>query len=501
MSRRHRRLLLRTLLFLFALNSVSLALYFLFHPRPSSSPETLTLTPPSFPSLKTWPSLPSFLPWSFSPPPPARSCEAYFGHGFSRRIDVLRSSSSSTGGGGWFRCYHSETLASSICEGGRIRMDPGRISMSDGGEALETVMGRGEEQELPRYEPGAFEIEAGEEGIGRADRRVVDEEFLDRYVPQGGIELHTMRALIDSMRLVNPRELECTQWVDEPTVLVTRFEYANLFHTVTDWYSAYVSSRVTNLPNRPNVVFVDGHCKAQLEETWEALFSSIRYAKNFSGPVCFRHAILSPLGYETAMFKGLTESITCQGAPAHILRENPDIRKTARLSEFGEMLRAAFGLLGDGNLPTKPLAGHNILFVRREDYLAHPRHSGKVQSRLTNEQEVFDAIKNWADDHRKCKINVVNGIFAHMCLKEQLRAIQEASVVVGAHGAGLTHLVAATPDTIVLEIISSLYRRPHFALISEWKGLEYHAINLPGSSAEPAAVINKLSRIMGSLGC
>ncbi|XP_008813285.1 beta-1,2-xylosyltransferase RCN11 isoform X2 [Phoenix dactylifera] len=451
MSRRHRRLLLRTLLFLFALNSVSLALYFLFHPRPSSSPETLTLTPPSFPSLKTWPSLPSFLPWSFSPPPPARSCEAYFGHGFSRRIDVLRSSSSSTGGGGWFRCYHSETLASSICEGGRIRMDPGRISMSDGGEALETVMGRGEEQELPRYEPGAFEIEAGEEGIGRADRRVVDEEFLDRYVPQGGIELHTMRALIDSMRLVNPRELECTQ--------------------------------------------------AQLEETWEALFSSIRYAKNFSGPVCFRHAILSPLGYETAMFKGLTESITCQGAPAHILRENPDIRKTARLSEFGEMLRAAFGLLGDGNLPTKPLAGHNILFVRREDYLAHPRHSGKVQSRLTNEQEVFDAIKNWADDHRKCKINVVNGIFAHMCLKEQLRAIQEASVVVGAHGAGLTHLVAATPDTIVLEIISSLYRRPHFALISEWKGLEYHAINLPGSSAEPAAVINKLSRIMGSLGC
>lgn len=51
------------------------------------------------------------------------------------------------------------------------------------------------------------------------------------------------------------------QWVEEPTLLVTRFEYANLFHTITDWYSAYVSSRVTDLPNRPNVVFVDGHCK------------------------------------------------------------------------------------------------------------------------------------------------------------------------------------------------------------------------------------------------
>jgi len=51
------------------------------------------------------------------------------------------------------------------------------------------------------------------------------------------------------------------QWIEEPTLLVTRFEYANLFHTVTDWYSAYVSSRVTGLPNRPHLIFVDGHCK------------------------------------------------------------------------------------------------------------------------------------------------------------------------------------------------------------------------------------------------
>lgn len=50
------------------------------------------------------------------------------------------------------------------------------------------------------------------------------------------------------------------QWIEEPTLLVTRFEYANLFHTVTDWYSAYVASRVTGLPNRPHLVFVDGHC-------------------------------------------------------------------------------------------------------------------------------------------------------------------------------------------------------------------------------------------------
>lgn len=378
-----------------------------------------------------------------------------------------------------------------------VRMDPVRISMSNGGEDLKSVIGREEEDELPKYEAGAFEIEGVVSEYENA--KVVDEDFLNAYMPLGRIQVHTMRNLVDSIRVVGVGSLECGQWIEEPTLLVTRFEYANMFHTVTDWYSAYVSSRVTNLPRRPHLVFVDGHCKCQLEETWEAMFSSVRYAKHFSNSVCFRHAILSPLGYETALFKGLSEPISCQGTEAKLLQQNPDDHKTCRISEFGEMLRASLDLL---NLPTKPLPNtHDILFVRREDYLAHPRHNGKVESRLSNEQEVFEAVKNWASNYTKCKLNVVNGVFAHMHMKDQLRAIQEASVVVGAHGAGLTHLVSATGDTVVLEIISSYYRRPHFALISEWKGLEYHVINLAGSYARPPIVLDELSSIVSSLKC
>ncbi|KAG6495354.1 beta-1,2-xylosyltransferase RCN11-like isoform X1 [Zingiber officinale] len=503
MTLRQRRLLLRTLLFLFSLNAATIAFYLLFH-FPQRSPavdaaistQTLDKDRQQYPTLKQWPTLPSFLPWIPSPGPPLSSCEAYFGHGFSRRIDALGAGED---GGGWLRCHYSETLRSSVCEGAQIRMDPSRIIMSDGGESLEVVIGRGEEEELPKYESGAFEIDGG--SLGKEGMRAVDEEFLEKYVQRGEVQSHTMRMLMESMRFVGHQKLDCSEWIEEPTVLVTRFEYANVFHTVTDWYSAYVSSRVTDLPYRPNLVFVDGHCKTQLEETWEAIFSSVRYAKNFSGPVCFRHAVFAPLGYETALFKGLTQHINCQGISAGKLRQDPDIHRTARLSEFGEMIITAFGLLGKRDLPRDPSVGYNVLFVRREDYLAHPRHSGKVESRLSNEQEVFDAIKIWAARQDKCRINVVNGLFAHMHMKEQLEAIQEASVVVGAHGAGLTHLVAAREGTKVLEIISSMYRRPHFALISEWKGLEYHPIYLSGSYAVPAKVIDELSHIMGSIGC
>ncbi|KAL6858915.1 hypothetical protein ACP4OV_017917 [Aristida adscensionis] len=502
-GQRLRRLLPRALLLVFAVHAVSFALYVLLqshHPSPHAAPRTEVRygdgRAPS--SQKPWPRLPSFLPWVSVPAPPPHTCEAYFGNSFSHRVDVLPAAAGGGGGGGgWFRCHHSDTLESSICEGARVRLDPALVAMSRGGEPLDEVMGRAEEEELPSFDPGALQVE------GSAAARMaplVEPGFLNQYVPVGGIGMHTMRSLLRSARVVPPSELHCSQWVEEPTLLVTRFEYANLFHTITDWYSAYVSSRVTNLPNRPNVVFVDGHCKAQLEQTWEALFSNVTYVKHFSGPVCFRHAILSPLGYETALFKGLTESFSCEGASAQSLREKPDPQKTARLSEFGEMIVASFDLLQEDIMSSKKLNGLNVLFVRREDYLAHPRHSGKVESRLSNEQDVYDAIDKWAKGH-KCKINVVNGLFAHMTMKEQLRAILEASVVIGAHGAGLTHLVSATPDTKVLEIISSMYRRPHFALISHWKSLEYHAINLPGSYARVTDVISELSNILDGLGC
>ncbi|CAO2835689.1 unnamed protein product [Amaranthus hypochondriacus] len=450
-------------------------------------------------SSKIWPILPSYLPWS-PPSSTLYSCEAFFGNGFSKTYTLYPrlSSNSVKSTNSWFRCHYSGTLRSSICEGGRVLMDPTKIRMSTGGERIEEVIGRSDDDELPSFEKGSFRLRR--KGVKK--KHAFSKEFLDKIVHQGQILKHTMKDLFQSMDVVddNQDDFNCSQWVEEPTLLLTRFEYANVFHSYTDWYSAYVSSKVTGLPTRPNVIFVDGHSKTQLEDTWEALFSSIRFAKNFTDPVCFRHVVFVPLGYETAWFKGLNQHIDCRGASARTLWANPDDRKTARLSEFGEMIKAAFDFPVD--TPRKPKSSeYNVLFVRRENYLAHPRHGGEVESRLSNEQEVFDSLKSWASNYSQCNINLVNGLFGHMPMREQIRAVEDASVIIGAHGAGLTHVVSALPESVILEIISSQFQRPHFQLISQWKGLEYHAINLSGSSANPVKVIERLKKILRSIGC
>ncbi|GMJ15972.1 ARABIDOPSIS THALIANA BETA-1,2-XYLOSYLTRANSFERASE, beta-1,2-xylosyltransferase [Hibiscus trionum] len=513
---------IKIILPLFALNSVILYHYFSslhpthhrhhrhlpvnHHRSAGSSPINipyrrphLSKPSPNIPS-KPWPITPSYLPWSLNPTVALNSCEAYFGNGFTMVADILPAKVALRNGSSWFRCHYSETLRSSICEGGKIRMDPGKIKMSRGGESLEDVIGRKEEEELPVFKDGAFMVQ-GNGGSMLKRMKLVGKEFLDEFIPVKRGSRHPIREAMRSTVIVGANNFDCHEWVEEPTLLVTRFEYANLYHTVTDWYSAYVSSRVTGLPFRPHLVFVDGHCQTQLEETWKALFSSLRFAKSFTGPVCFRHAIFSPLGYETPLFRGLSERIKCRGVSAHDLQQSPDIHKTARLSEFGEMITAAFGLPVNRHRAGKAVSGHNVLFVRRENYLAHPRHEGKVEPRLSNEQEVFNSLSSWASNHPECKVNLINGLFAYMPMKEQVRAIQDASVIIGAHGAGLTHLVSATPNTVLLEIISKKFQRPHFQLIARWKGLESYGIYLHGSYANPQTVITRLNRIIRRLGC
>lgn len=88
-------------------------------------------------------------------------------------------------------------------------MNPERILMSKGGERLEEVIGRGEDEELPNFGDGAFEIESGDRL--RIGKKMVDSGFLDKYMQEGAVQRHAMRSFIDSIQLVDPTEFICSK--------------------------------------------------------------------------------------------------------------------------------------------------------------------------------------------------------------------------------------------------------------------------------------------------
>lgn len=97
-------------------------------------------------------------------------------------------------------------------------MNHEKIKMSRGGEKLENVMGRRDEEELAVFENGAFQIE-GDAKLGfkairgaRDGKKLMSDELLDKYIPQGDIFKHTMRDLIGSIRVVGAKEFDdCAQ--------------------------------------------------------------------------------------------------------------------------------------------------------------------------------------------------------------------------------------------------------------------------------------------------
>lgn len=488
---------------------------------------------------KPWPQLSSLTSWTVNPDLSADSCEAFFGNGFTQAFTLLdpgpqirarggsdtavRSRRMQQVGGSWrqvkdavdeqeaqvrkrnkvyqppprgslFQCFYSERLRTSICEGTNMVMYPKRIKMSKGGEPLESVIGRNEEEELPYFTPGAFEVMVPETEERRA---LFNKTMLDRLIPVEQIAQHTMHHLFEQVRTVPVDEVVCAERVSTPTIIVTRFEYANLFHTVTDWYNAYITSRITNLKRRPRLIFVDGHCKSPMDDAWKAMFSGVHFARHLTGPVCFDHLIFSPLGYNSPFFKALDLDLTCRGCAPEDISSNPR-HLTARVREFGEFLSAAFNMTPE-IMPPKGDSILKVLFVRREDYLAHPRHSGKPESRLSNEIEVLEALRSWASSrsgYEKVSITVVEGLFAHLTFTEQLKEIRESSIIVGAHGAGLSHLLFSRPQkTAILELMSPYYMRPHFQFMSQWMGIEYHKIEMTSSEVDCSEVTRRIDQI------
>jgi glycoprotein 2-beta-D-xylosyltransferase len=139
------------------------------------------------------------------------------------------------------------------------------------------------------------------------------------------------------------------------------------------------------------------------------------------------------------------------------------------------------------------------LFVRRVHYLAHPRHNGKVVRRLDNEDEIWAALKAQAEGGG-AGVALLNGVFSSLGMKQQVELAQAACVVVGAHGAGLSHVLFAPPEVHVLELQTPGFGRPHFIAFAGWAGSHHHVWALDTSSPSVHTVVSRVFETAGHAG-
>jgi capsular polysaccharide biosynthesis protein len=99
----------------------------------------------------------------------------------------------------------------------------------------------------------------------------------------------------------------------------------------------------------------------------------------------------------------------------------------------------------------------------RRFYISRARYKRKVR----NEDDVRRVVTSFG-------VEVLEDV--PETVSEQIQLFREASLVVSAHGSGLTNLVWCAPGTRVIELLSRSYAQMHFAYVSHILGLDYRCL-------------------------
>ncbi|GMI25344.1 hypothetical protein TeGR_g118, partial [Tetraparma gracilis] len=301
---------------------------------------------------------------------------------------------------------HPELLAVR-CYVNKLSIYPSRINVAMGGEPLESVMGQLEDVEFAEYSPGAF---------ASPDRGLLPSNDLSH-----GWYINNVLAGMVSQE---PTRV-CSQ---TPTLFITRYEYVNLFHTVTDWWNIFeaVPQEFWAANAKLDLVWLDGHPQGNLDSTWRAAFGEATPVKHLPEGACFERAVVVSAGYASPLWLNNRSWNSPPCIPA--------------ADAFAHHMLKAYG---HENLKRVP---KRVVIIDRVPYTAHPRSKpGKMPRAIANIEKLEAAVRDAGGE-----VKVVR--FEQLSVGDQLKEVREADILVGIHGAGLSHVLFMSEGSTMVEL-------------------------------------------------
>jgi len=337
----------------------------------------------------------------------------------------------------------------------------------------------------------------------------------------------------------------CDVWIDTPTVFITRYEYGNLYHTITDWYNTYQLIRThlythrqtnthtnTHIPTHTNtsdvqIVFLDGHSQGAMDEPWLRLFGGTRtthtdphthththtyshpyiYIKQIKSRTCYRTALFVSPGYRSPLSVdlmkgwtlGCTPNLYVQDFAAFFLRAydinthtQTQTHTQSHTQSHEQQQRPERDIYTQTHTQQaqqpRDINTHtythtlNITLILRNDYLAHPRIGNKRTARqISNAKALIHSLRTSSS----IELQSFTHIYARtvslerLSFREQLCIMRTSHIVIGIHGAGLTHVLFMRPHTGILELKPPKFGpRKHFQYLSKWVNVQYASVRI-----------------------
>ncbi|XP_063435523.1 uncharacterized protein LOC134716453 [Mytilus trossulus] len=304
-----------------------------------------------------------------------------------------------------------------------------------GGEKIESVLNQSEEREYLSLEKGYFQIpclnctEISKDTFGKDDPK-------SRWVN-----------VIQCSN--NTNDISLTRCYDF-AIALTRFEYANFYHTMTDWFNTFLMAKLFKRTKRNlTILWIDAHPKGMLDTTWKTLFGTIIQTSSLSKPLTAMKLIWGINGYDSLLNQ-------------HHLSFIPYIE------EFRKFFLKSHGLDVSHKLNCDRV---NILVILRHDYIAHPRNpKGKIARKMKNENEILTSLSSLFPS-----VDVKGVQIDSYSMNKQLELVSKTDILIGVHGAGLSHTLFLPKHAGIIELypFKVSLRKENFKAFARWRKLTY----------------------------
>lgn len=234
------------------------------------------------------------------------------------------------------------------------------------------------------------------------------------------------------------------------TIAVQRHEWRNFFHSLVDLYNIFLVTRfLDHQPSETRVLFLDTHQRSPFEELWTAHFREVLTLSEFQSEQTFERLVIGPDNYNSPFGP-------CLG-PCPPLFE-----------DFSRLYRAP------GADPDQ------LTFVSRR--MARQR-------KLENEEELIERLQSALPEAK------VRGVaLENYSPLEQVKIMSKTRLLVGLHGAGLTHSVFLPQSAGLFELFPGVLHafRFHFYNVARWRNLSYRRFVDMTRLTEPPDGMNSL---------
>jgi glycoprotein 2-beta-D-xylosyltransferase len=88
------------------------------------------------------------------------------------------------------------------------------------------------------------------------------------------------------------------------------------------------------------------------------------------------------------------------------------------------------------------------IYATKRDYVAHPRNpNGIIRRKIKNEFELVEKTKTWFPNYK------IRGVqMDKLPMKEQIFLITKTNILIGMHGAGLSHALFLSKGSGIIEL-------------------------------------------------